>query len=492
MSNNFDDTSPAAKAAGIKQAWANPKARKGMLLAGGVLVVVAVVSMTAMKREKPKTNANTPGVAVVAPPSGGRDVTAATPQKYKDLVNESDAARSLAASSTPTAVVMPTLTGFGDPDDERKRRDAIAAAKMLEEARLAAERGRALAEAQARADTGAVRTSAQAAGAAQGSSPQDAIRKSADYIVTKNYLGLVVASELAGRMTVLRPPNAAPVPTSGSSASGSAKAPAPNTPAGLTPAPAMPMIRMGEISFGTIDIAMNTDYSGPVTATLRQGPYAGARLMGTKALEQNALVVKFSMISLPGGGVAVPINAYAVSMGDANKYGLTGLQGDTDYHIFTRYILPAAAAFTQSYGMSAANVGTTTTTDANGNVTQTTPKLTAQDRINIGMGAAMAPILNDVARLAQRPITVSLPAQTEIGIMFASDVMPNGAAGAGVVAPPAAAGVAMSLPSAAPTPYGYITPPGYPAQVSGRVGGYNASQTGDYASIGYPGVAVKQ
>lgn len=435
----MSDNSPSKKAAGIKQAWGDPKARKGLLIAGGALVVIGGSALLMMGGEAAKTPQAPASARVVPPPNGQRDVTAGTNEQYKKLVDEQDKERAEAAKTNPTSVVMPTLAGFASSEEEARRK---------REAEEAAERGRRAALTQGQQQQ-QFQTSAQAAGAAgpQGPTPADLARNTAEYKATQTFLAGVVSGAVPGAFQAMRAPGAAPGGAAGAAAPGTAGA-AGNAPV-TAAAQVAPVVRAGEIVFGTTDIAMNSDYSGPVTATVRQGKYSGWRLIGEKKLERDALVVRFNLMSPANGGESLQVNAYAVSLGDARQFGLTGLAGETDHHIFQRYILPAAAAFAQTYGMSAAMKGSTTTVGNGGAVGSSTPGLTSQDRANVAFGAAMGPIVADVTRNSQRPITVSMPANTEIGIMFAADVLPAGKAAAAAAPAPAGA-VAGPAGAAAP------------------------------------------
>lgn len=419
------------KKSGFKQAWADPKARKGMLLSGAVLAVIGVVAFSMMTTDKKKAETAAgpqASASVKAIPPGSRDVTAQTPEKYQAMVKEVDNARAAEAAKTPTAVVMPTMTGLPEDNAEEKKKEAE-------------EKGRQLALKQAEAAKPAMKTAAQAAGQGKPApTPIEMARASLEYKAAMGLLATARAADgVQGSFLPVYPLMAAAV-TPGAAGAGVAVArPGGAVVAGATPvtgnpaaggagraAPAIPIIRVGEILFGTTDIAMNSDYSGPVTATIHQGPYKGGRLIGTKSLEKDALVVKFNQLSLPNGLAAIPINAYAVTLGDARSFGLTGMSGETDYHIFQRYILPAAAAFTQSFGMTAGQKSTTSTVTTGGTVVQDTPGLTMEDRRQMALSAALNPIVADVLRNSTRPITVSMPAQTEIGIMFAADVTATG------------------------------------------------------------------
>ena len=58
-------------------------------------------------------------------------------------------------------------------------------------------------------------------------------------------------------------------------------------------------------------------------------------------------------MSPKNGDRAFPISAYAITSDDAKKFGTTGIPGDTDYHIFQRYVIPGAMGFLQAFGYAA-------------------------------------------------------------------------------------------------------------------------------------------
>lgn len=411
------ENTPQGKVTGIKQAWRNPKAKKGMILGGALIGVVLLLSYAAMNRESSKPTGPAATARVVAPPTGQDDVTGKTQENYKELVREADKERSEKAKASSTAMVLPRVTGLSDPEQLRKE----------EEQRLAMERGKAKALEQAAAQP-PVRTSAQQAGAQQQApvDPNAAIRQSDAYRVSLALLqrvanqGTGTAGSFAPLMTPVNEKAAGAQgsgPTGGQGAAGTGPS-ATNT---VLINPPKPLMRAGEVLFANTDIALNSDYSGPITATIREGKFNGARLMGQKALERDAVVVRFTTLSPADGGASFPIQAYAVSLGDAKSFGLTGLQGQTDYHVFERYVLPGAISFVQAFGLSASQKGSTAVVN-NGGVGTTTPGLTNSDRVAVAVGSAMTPLINDIRQRGNRPITVSMPAGTEIGIMFGADV----------------------------------------------------------------------
>lgn len=399
---------------GVRKAWRDPKAKKGMLLVLGIALIVLTVSLVMMNGDRTKAPGPRPTARVVAPPTNPDDVTGSAPDSYRSLVRESDQDRSKDASGKPTAMVIPRVTGDADGDARRPTETE------------AEQRGRMRALAQADQAPAPMRTSAQAAGV----DPSVGVRQSEQYRVALQLMQRVVTQttaaqgnfaptssgqtsrEPAATATQSAAPNTA---SSGGGASPVARGSAPVIPGGK------PVIRAGEIAFANTDVALNSDFSGPVIVTIREGKFNGARLVGQKTLERDAIVIRFSTLSPADGSGTYPVQAYAVSLGDAKTFGVTGLTGETDYHAFERYILPGAAAFVQAFGLSATQKGQTTSVSDNG-IGTSVPGLTNSDRYAVAIGSAMTPLLSDLRQRGQRPVTVSMPAGTEIGVMFGADV----------------------------------------------------------------------
>lgn len=416
------DNTPQGKISGIKQAWRSPKARKGIIAAGVVMGLILVISFITMSRQNSKPVGPPATAMVVAPPTGQGDVTGKTQENYKELVRAADLERAEKLKSSSTAMVLPRVTGMSDPDQVRKE----------EETRLAAERGKARALQQAAA-VPPVRNSAQAAGVAQQQQQQQPIDPNLSVRQSDSYrISLALLQRVANQgntpqggfsplMTPPSPPATGPGNGAGST-QGQGASMASST--GLTASQlrlSKPLVRAGEVAYANTDIALNSDYSGPINVTIREGKFSGARLIGQKALERDAVVIRFNTLSPADGSASFPVQAYAVALGDAKTFGLTGIQGETDYHVMERYVMPGAISFVQAFGLSASQKGSTAVAE-NGSVGTSTPGLTKSDRVAVALGSAMTPLLNDIRQRGARPITVSLPAGTEIGVMFGADV----------------------------------------------------------------------
>lgn len=420
----MSDTPKPKALSGLKQTWANPKARKGILLTVAVMGVVVVATGLSLNS---KSGGNKPSVQnnakLAEPPQVQADVTADVSSQYKKMAVAKDNERAAAAAKSDLDMALPKVIGLSGVRPEPAPMPApvpapvpSAPAPVVEQnqasAQLAAQsdmQARAQMEQQVRANP-----AYQVAGAFMTSAAQQ--MNSAQ----RSSFGIIAApSSTAGAKSG---PDASPAVIG---SGGGAVLPA--------PAPAVIIIGAGEALYATIDTAINTDYSGPVVATVRQGKYSGARIIGTKSLEYDAVVLKFSVMSLPKGGPAIPVQAFAINLGDVTKFGTTGLQGSTDYHIGKRYVLPAILAFAQTYGYAASMSGSSSTSTST-STTQTTNPLSSKDRALVALGGALAPVASDLARQAARPITIQMNANTEIGILFMQDVTDKNAQAAALSA----------------------------------------------------------
>jgi hypothetical protein len=403
------ENSPKGTLQGISQAWGNPKAKKGMLLAGGVLAVVIGASFAMSSGEK----STIPAAAKLnLPPEGPRgDPLAESSPAYKDLVRSNDRQRAEEALNDPMKTVLPKVSGLTDPS--KKYNDAASGQPSLTP--------------QTPVQPPLAQPSIQPVYAQSGQGAQQATEQNARagqaYQNASQLLSKMVeksmASPSSGQWGIVTPPEKQG--QGGMQQVGAGPQGSNPVTGGVPQQPAKVLVRAGEALFATLDTAINTDYSGPVVATIRQGKYAGSRLIGQKSLEFDAVVLKFNQMSPADGGPMLMVNAFAIMIDDVKSFGLTGIQGEKDYHAFQRYFLPAIAKFAQGYAFAASIPNSQVITSPGGAI-QSQSALSDKDRMIVAGGAAVDPIVKDLDRLSSRPITISLPANTEIGILFATDV----------------------------------------------------------------------
>lgn len=434
----MSDTQKSKAFSGLRETFSNPKARKGILLTAAVAGVVVVITGMSLRSKSVAPSIAT-GAQLVAPPMVRADVTADVTPQFRQMVVAKDGERATAAAKSELDMALPQVAGLATIRSEPVRAVVAAPVSMAP---------------QAPAPAPAAAPTANAAATAQLTAQSDMqsraqmeqqIRANPAYQVAGAFMASaaqqITYAKNAPFNVILAPQVIAKPGGSGESSVAQTKTAADSVVAVVTPA--VVIIGAGQALFSTMDTAINSDYSGPVVATVRQGKYAGAKVIGTKALEYDGVVLKFNVMALPNGGPAIPIQAYAINLGDISNFGTTGLQGgSTDYHAMERYVLPAIMAFGQTYGYAASMNGTSSTTTQTSTTQSTTP-LSSADRTLVALGGALAPLASDLTKRAARPITRKLDADTEVGILFTQDVTDKNAQAA---AEKSAQGVNAGLP----------------------------------------------
>jgi intracellular multiplication protein IcmE len=417
----MSDNKPKAFS-GIKETWANPKARKGILLTGAVVGVVLAVTGMSMKGNGNSAPGVQSGASLAAPPVVKPDVTAKVSPQYQEMAAKRDDERAKTAAKTDLDMALPQVATLGQVQDTSKPTSGQSGMGLPPQLHNVPQ-----APAQAAPQNQQVAQLNNQSEMQARAQAEQMIRSNPAYNVAGAFMTSAAQSINSARTTpfgIIAAPNSGKNGPGGAGGQGAGQGGAGGAGAGSTalpPTPANVMIGAGEALYATMDTAINSDYSGPVVATVRQGKFAGSRIIGTKSLEYDAVVLKFNVISLPTGGPAIPVQAYAINLGDISKFGTTGLQGNVDYHVMQRYVLPAILAFGQTYGYAASISGNSTTTTGT-STTQSTNPLSNQDRALVALGGALGPIAADLQKQAQRPITIKMDANTEIGILFTTDV----------------------------------------------------------------------
>lgn len=187
-----------------------------------------------------------------------------------------------------------------------------------------------------------------------------------------------------------------------------------------TPAAAQrPLIQAGTLAFGVIDRRVSSDEPGPVTATLVNGEWKGAKLLGEFKREQTNLLIVFKAMSMPDGSRSMPINAFAVSQA-TDGYGV---QTAVNNHYLERYGLLLAASLMKGVSEAYARSGATVTSSALGGSTTTYDKLEPRQIAAQGLGEVGKTVATAMASNFGRPPTVEVGSGTPIGVLFVADVL---------------------------------------------------------------------
>ncbi len=175
----------------------------------------------------------------------------------------------------------------------------------------------------------------------------------------------------------------------------------------------------GSIAYAQLLNELNSDIPGPVLAHILSGPFTGGRALGKFSVQQEYLVLQFSVIVKDAVGYT--IDGIALD----EKTTLAGHVTDVDHHYFRRVILPAAAKFIEGYASAASEQVTTTTTTSGGGVVQNEEPLDTKKELMKGVEEAAGEFASVLDEQADRPITVKLAKGTTFGILMMSSVLTN-------------------------------------------------------------------
>lgn len=185
-----------------------------------------------------------------------------------------------------------------------------------------------------------------------------------------------------------------------------------------TPQKAAPkvIVPAATISYVELLTSLNSDLPGPALAQILSGPFAGGRALGEFELEDEYLVITFKRIIKDS--VSYSINGIALDEATT----LNGLQGGVDHHYFMRVILPAAAKFVEGYGSAVAETGTQSTVTAGGGIVQDQPAPDAKEQVYKGVEEASKKISDILEDGEKKPVTVTVPKGTTMGLLFMDSV----------------------------------------------------------------------
>lgn len=179
------------------------------------------------------------------------------------------------------------------------------------------------------------------------------------------------------------------------------------------------MIKAGSIFFAVLDTAVDSDYPDtPVMATIIEGKFKGAKLLGKLSLAPNGQKVSlnFNLMDMEGWDSAKTVSAFAIDPDSAK----TVMASEVDNHYLSRYGYTMATAFLQGYSTAITNEGTTFTGSIG--TTTSTPALSPTNKIAVGLGQIGTSLASDAAKKIDRPPTVKVTSGVGLGILFAAEV----------------------------------------------------------------------
>jgi len=190
-----------------------------------------------------------------------------------------------------------------------------------------------------------------------------------------------------------------------------------------TTTPAAPLIKAGTILFAVLDTAANSDYpDSPVMATIVDGPFKGAKLLGklvtTKGVagQMDRISMNFTLMNEDAWPTSKAVTAYAIDPDTAR----TVMASHVDYHYMMRFGAIMATSFLQGYGNAITQAGTSTTGIFGTSTTH--PELSPGQKIATALGQMGQTLGAATANYINIPPTVKVDAGVGLGILFMTDV----------------------------------------------------------------------
>lgn len=210
-----------------------------------------------------------------------------------------------------------------------------------------------------------------------------------------------------------------------------------------------PVVKAGDIMFGVLGTAVNTDEPGPIMATIVTGPLKGAKLVGSiqpsvsipGSNGPTKVVLNFNTMSIPSFQNSLSVSAVAIDPDTAR----TALASKVDHHYLERYGSLFASAFLEGYGQAVQQAGATVTVTPFGGTQTQYSGLTGIQEVTAGLGQVGQQWGNQLGDVLNRPNTIYLDAGIGIGILFLNDVtLDSGTNNSGSPAPVTEASIQAS------------------------------------------------
>lgn len=182
----------------------------------------------------------------------------------------------------------------------------------------------------------------------------------------------------------------------------------------------IPLLPAGRILLAVTELEANSDYPNVVVARIVGGRLNGSKLLGGLTRQYDRMAITFSVLVLPNGE-DLPVQAIAIDPKTSNA----ALGHEVDYHTISRL----AATFTQSIlmgaGETAKQVANAYEQQGTGDNVVITRVVEASGKMVVlnSAGALAESAGNLFDRAANRAVTVRVPAQTELGVIFTQPVV---------------------------------------------------------------------
>ncbi len=211
--------------------------------------------------------------------------------------------------------------------------------------------------------------------------------------------------------------------SSGAAAGGAQSTTSASSTSTTTIANARPVLKAGTIVFAVLDTEANSDYpDSPIMATVVDGKYKGAKLMGklvtTKGVsgQMDRITLNFTIMNTDEWERSKTVSAYGVDPDTAR----TVLASSVNYHYIQRFGAIMATSFLQGYATSITNAGSATTGIFGTSTTH--PSLSPSNKIAVGLGQVGTALGSVTQNYVNIPPTVKVDSGVGLGILFMSDV----------------------------------------------------------------------
>jgi intracellular multiplication protein IcmE len=178
-------------------------------------------------------------------------------------------------------------------------------------------------------------------------------------------------------------------------------------------------IKAGSVMFAVLDTGVNSDEISPILATIVQGPFKGAKLLGQFTRTDQKVLLSFTTISLPRLPTSLTINAVAIDPNTAR----TAVSTSVNNHYLLRYGTLFGSAFLTGFASAVSQSGSQTTVPPlSGNAIITQPVLTTKEKVAVALGTVGSKYSDEMGKNFTRPPTVKVESGTALGILFMADL----------------------------------------------------------------------
>lgn len=176
-----------------------------------------------------------------------------------------------------------------------------------------------------------------------------------------------------------------------------------------------PATRAATMYMATADMALNSDVGGPVALTIRNGRLRGAQLLGS--FERKEEWLRMDLNKLVTADHTVNVVAIGLDMDTT----LNAVQGEVDRHLMYRYGWWGFGTILKAVGKAAELNADSDVVVSNGTVVEST-KASSSRELMLALGSLGGDMGEAFQDRLNRPITVSLKVNDEVGVFFMDDV----------------------------------------------------------------------